>query len=89
MMSSRQVLTVYEGDHIRLIGAWRPHIMIYLPGATADEFTLGTEQQDGPVSMPFSDPAGAEMVVEVPHWADSQAIPEEADAHSDATKGTN
>jgi hypothetical protein len=86
MMSSRQVLTVYEGDHIRVIGAWHPHVMVYLPGASPDQFTLGKEQSDGPLSMPFSNPSGAELVVQVPHWADTQASPEVASTHSNASK---
>jgi hypothetical protein len=76
MMSSRQLLTTTDAKGTHLIGAWRPHVMIYLPHATAAQFALGSANQAGPVSVPFEDAGGAQMVVEVPHWVDSRASPD-------------
>ena len=82
MMSSHQVLTTSDGDKLQVIGAWHPHIMIYLPHATADQFALGAQKQAGPVSVPFGDAGGVQIVIEVAHWADSPAM-------ADATSGSS
>ena len=78
MMSSHQVLTTSEGDKLQIIGAWHPHVMIYLPHATANQFALGAQKQAGPVSVPFGDAAGVWMVIEVARWADSPAMADAA-----------
>src|SRR5579872_625210 len=67
MMSSHQVLESFQGDSEWTTGAWHPHIMIYLPHATADQFALDAETQAGPVSV-SSDATGVQLVVVVPHW---------------------
>jgi hypothetical protein len=69
MMSSHQML-VADGQ---LIGAWHPHVMVYLPHAAPTDFALGKDGEAGPVSVPFSDAGGVQMVVQVPHWADDPA----------------
>jgi hypothetical protein len=71
MMSSKQVLMDYEGDKVQRVGAWHPHVMIYLPHASAGQFALGADDGSAPVSAPFSDAGGVQLVVEVPQWADS------------------
>jgi hypothetical protein len=78
MMSSHQVLTTYQGDKGQAIGAWHPHLMIYCPGASADQFALGKDQQAGPLSVPFTDAGGVQLVIEVPHWADTPAMADAA-----------
>jgi hypothetical protein len=76
MMSSRQLLTASDSEGTHLIGAWRPHVMIYLPHTSAGQFALGAENDTGPVSTPFVDAGGVQMVVQVPHWADSRVSPD-------------
>jgi hypothetical protein len=71
MMSSKQVLMAYQGDKVQRVGAWHPHVMIYLPHASAGQFALGADDGNAPVSAPFSDAGGVQLVVEVPQWADS------------------
>ncbi len=73
MMSSKQVLMSYQGDKVQRVGAWHPHVMIYLPHASAGQFALGADDGSSPVSAPFSDAGGVQLVVEVPQWADSPA----------------
>jgi len=86
MMSSHQVLESFQGDSEWTTGAWHPHIMIYLPHATADQFVLDEQNQAGPVSV-SSDARGVQLVVVLPHWADSPASPDVAADHHDATTG--
>jgi hypothetical protein len=76
MMSSHQLLTVSDAKGTHLIGAWRPHVMIYLPHTSVGQFALGAEDDAGPVSAPFVDAGGVQLVVQVPHWADSQVSPD-------------
>jgi len=87
MMSSHQVLESFQGDSEWTTGAWHPHIMVYLPHATLGEFALDEQNQDGPVSV-YSDARGVQLVVELPHWADSPASPYEVADHHDATTGS-
>lgn len=70
MMSSRQNLINYQTAGDKSVGAWHPHVMIYLPHTSADQFALGAESNQGPVSIPFGDAGGSQMVIQVPHWAD-------------------
>jgi hypothetical protein len=87
MMSSHQDLEVTQADGPHLVGPWRPHVMIYLPHASAAQFALGAEDEHGPVSAPFGDDAGGtQLVIQVPHWADSPASPEGAKATASATR---
>jgi hypothetical protein len=87
MMSSHQVLESFRGDSEWTTGAWHPHIMIYLPHATADQFVFDEQNQAGPVLV-SSDARGVQLVVVLPHWADNPASPDEAADHHDATTGT-
>jgi hypothetical protein len=88
MMSSHQVLVVYNEDSTQVVGAWHPHLMIYLPGTSVGQFALGASQEAGPMSIPFTDAGGSELVIQVPHWADSRATPGEGVSHSDAGGGS-
>jgi hypothetical protein len=78
MMSSHQLLATYQGDQSHAVGQWHPHLMIYCPGASVEQFALGAGQQAGPLSIPFTDAGGVQLVVEVPHWADSPAMADAA-----------
>ena len=51
-------LTVSDAKGTHLTGAWRPHVMIYLPHTSAGQFALGAENDTGPVSAPFVDAGG-------------------------------
>jgi hypothetical protein len=86
MMSSHQVLEAFQGDSQWTTGAWHPHVMVYLPHATAGQFALGEQNQAGPVSV-SGDAWGVQLVVVVPHWVDTPASPDEAADHHDATAG--
>lgn len=88
MMSSKQMLMAYQGDKIQQVGAWHPHVMIYLPHATAGQFALGADDGSAPVSAPFSDAGGVQLVVEVPQWADSSATADAGAEHHAAASGT-
>ena len=79
MMSSHQLLTATDAQGTHLIGAWKPHVMIYMPQASVGQFALGAENDAGPVSAPFVDAGGVQLVVEVPHWADSRASPDKTE----------
>jgi hypothetical protein len=76
MMSSHQLLTVTDAKGTHLVGAWRPHVMIYLPQTSVGQFALGAEDDAGPVSAPFVDAGGVQLVVQVPHWADTHVSPD-------------
>jgi len=69
MMSSRQVLVDYDGETTQRVGAWHPHVMIYLPHASASQLALGPADAAVPLSTADSD-GGVLLVVQVPHWAD-------------------
>jgi hypothetical protein len=75
MMSSQQMLVAYKADDTQRIGAWHPHVMVYLPHASPGQFALGADNEMGPVSTPFVDAGGVQLVVQVPHWADTSAPP--------------
>jgi hypothetical protein len=40
------------------------------------QFALGAEDDAGPVSAPFVDAGGVQLVVQVPHWADTHVSPD-------------
>ena len=85
MMSLHQRLTTTRPEGVQLVGAWRPHVMIYLPHTTAAQFALGSEDGNGPVSAPFGDAGGTQLIVEVPHWADSPTAPGASDTTATRT----
>jgi hypothetical protein len=69
MMSPRQVLFSKPGPDGRRVGAWQPHLMLYVPGATPA--MLGLEGENGePIALSNSGTPRAEVVVKVPQWAD-------------------
>jgi hypothetical protein len=75
MMSSKQLLPSSKEANAQL-SAWHPHVMIFIPHATQEQFALGADNKDGlPVSAPFKgDDGGTLLVVQVPHWADEPAV---------------
>ena len=72
MMSSAQVL---YNDSGRRVGAWKPHLMIYMPYITPADLGLNGAPADG---LPMvDDPGGplATVVIVVPAWVDPQRPP--------------
>ena len=73
MMSPRQVLFSNPGPDGRRVGAWHPHLMFYVPGATPAMF--GLKGEDGePIALGSSGTPQAEVIVKVPQWADGTPV---------------
>jgi hypothetical protein len=69
MMSPRQVLFSNPRAEGRRVGAWHPHLMFYIPGATPSMFGLSSEDA-GPIAVSGSGTPRAEVVVKVQKWSD-------------------
>jgi hypothetical protein len=72
MMSAGQVL--YAGARGRRVGAWHPHVMLYVPGASAASYGLGAAAQRV-ISVGDDGKPTAHLVVKVPRWSDGRASP--------------
>jgi hypothetical protein len=74
MMSPGQVLfSSPEATGVR-VGAWHPHLMIAMPGATSEQLGLGADGKAGPFSLDRTGEGGAQLIVPVGTWSDgSQA----------------
>lgn len=70
MMSSKQVLFASPYADGRRVGAWSPHVMIYMPGATAEQFGLAASSKVTELFVSAPGTRGAHLVVKVPRWAD-------------------
>jgi hypothetical protein len=70
MMSSKQVLFASPHADGRRVGAWSPHVMIYMPGATAEQFGLAASSKVTEMFIAAPGTPGAHLVVKVPAWAD-------------------
>ena len=73
MMSPRQVLFSKPGADGRRVGAWHPHLMFYVPGATPAMFALEGENGE-PIGLSNSGTPQAEVIVKVPQWADGTPV---------------
>jgi hypothetical protein len=69
MMSPRQVLFSTAAKDGRRVGAWHPHLMFYIPGATPAKFGLAGNSS-GPISVSASGTPQAELIVKLPQWSD-------------------
>ena len=67
MISSGQV--IYAGE--RHVGQWYPHLMVYFPGATLEQFGL-SEPQRGDVLLQGAGTPMAHLLVVTPHWSDDE-----------------
>ncbi len=74
MMSPRQVLFSSPEAAGRRIGAWHPHLMFYVPGATPAKFGLSADGSGEPIQVGSPGTAQAEMIVKLPKWADGSAV---------------
>ena len=73
MMSPRQVLFSSPRAEGRRVGAWHPHLMFFMPGATPSMFGLSSEDSE-PVAVSGSGTPRAEVVVKVQKWSDGTPV---------------
>jgi hypothetical protein len=73
MMSPRQVLFSSPRPEGRRLGAWHPHLMFFMPGATPSMFGLASEDAE-PIAVSGSGTPRAEVVVKVQKWADGTPV---------------
>lgn len=72
MMSSMQVLFASPYADGRRVGAWSPHVMIYIPDATAEQFGLASSSKVTEMFVSNPGTRGAHLVVKVPRWANEK-----------------
>ena len=72
MMSPRQVLFSSPGPEGRRVGAWHPHLMLYVPNATPAMFGMTSEDGE-PIAVGSAGTPQAEVIVKLPKWADGTA----------------
>jgi len=73
MMSPRQVLFSSPKPEGRRVGAWHPHLMFFVPGATPSMFGLASEDAE-PIAVSGSGTPRAEVVVKVQKWSDGTPV---------------
>jgi len=73
MMSPRQILFSSPRPEGRRVGAWHPHLMFFVPGATPSMFGLATEDAE-PIAVSGSGTPRAEVVVKVQKWSDGTPV---------------
>lgn len=73
MMSPSQVLFSEASKNGRRVGAWHPHLMFYVPGATPAKIGLATASS-GPISVSSAGTPQAELIVKLPQWADGTPV---------------
>lgn len=71
MMSSRQVLFSSPLAEGQRVGAWHPHLMFYVPGATPEQLGLRPDSRVSAIAVGASGTRRAEIIVRVPEWADA------------------
>jgi hypothetical protein len=81
MMSPRQVLFSSPAATGRRVGAWHPHLMFYVPGATPAKFGVSVEGADDPIQVGRPGTPEAEMIVKLPKWADGSPVASAAKNH--------
>lgn len=81
MMSRHQV--IYAGRNGRRVGAWHPHLMIYMPGATVPSLAM-RGLPDGDLTLSRSGEPDAHFVVMTRDWAVTRPLPPLAQVDSTA-----
>jgi hypothetical protein len=71
MMSPRQVLFSNAGPAGRRVGAWHPHLMLYVPNATPAMFGM-TDENGEPIAVGSPGTPQAEVIIQLPKWADGK-----------------
>ena len=74
MMSPKQVLFSTAAKEGRRVGAWHPHLMFYVPGATPAKFGLTDGNSSGPIAVSSAGTPQAEVIVKLPQWADGTPV---------------
>jgi len=74
MMSPQQVLFSNARKEGRRVGAWHPHLMVYVPGATPAKFGLSDTGRGDPIQVGAPGTPQAEVIVKLPKWADGKPV---------------
>jgi hypothetical protein len=74
MMSPQQVLFSNARKEGRRVGAWHPHLMLYVPGATPATFGLSDNGTGDPIQVGSPGTPQAEVIVKLPKWADGKPV---------------
>lgn len=74
MMSPQQVLFSNARKDGRRVGAWHPHLMVYVPGATPAKFGLSDTGTGDPIQVGAPGTPQAEVIVKLPKWADGKPV---------------
>ena len=74
MMSPQQVLFSNARKEGRRVGAWHPHLMVYVPGATPAKFGLSDTGTGDPIQVGAPGTPQAEVIVKLPKWADGKPV---------------
>jgi len=74
MMSPQQVLFSSPEKEGRRVGAWHPHLMLYVPGATPAKFGLSDSGSGEPIQVVSAGKPQAEVIVKVQKWADGTPV---------------
>ena len=74
MMSPQQVLFSNARKEGRRVGAWHPHLMLYVPGATRAKFGLSDSGTGDPIQVGSPGTPQAEVIVKLPKWADGKPV---------------
>lgn len=74
MMSPRQVLFSTAKKEGRRVGAWHPHLMFYVPGATPAKLGLAEGASSDAIQVSASGTPNAEVVVKLPKWSDGTPV---------------
>ena len=74
MMSPQQVLFSNARKEGRRVGAWHPHLMVYVPGATPAKFGLSDTGRGDPIQVGAPGTPQAEVIVKLPMWADGKPV---------------
>lgn len=71
MMSSRQVLFSSPLADGQRVGAWHPHLMLYVPNAAPEQLGLLGDSRVDVISVGAPRTKRAEIIIRVPAWADA------------------
>ena len=74
MMSPHQLLFSSAGKDGRRVGAWHPHLMLYVPGATPAKLGLSDSGTGDPIQVGSPGTPQAEVIVKLPKWADGKPV---------------
>ena len=74
MMSPKQVLFSSPGaDGVR-VGAWSPHLMVFMPGVTREQLGLAAKSSVDVFSLSVERADHPELIVKLPTWSDGTPV---------------